>query len=179
MTRTEPTAPHALVIDDDEVILESCRRTLERDGWTVHTESDGVAGRNRGLCGSYDLVLLDLFLPGIDGFELLAMLTAHRADTPVIVITGHSTVEAAVKAVKCGAVDFVPKPFVPEDLRARARACSRASSSATSRAPSPAPLPPSRACSTRPTAARCSWTRCRALRSRPRASCCACWKRAR
>jgi DNA-binding NtrC family response regulator len=114
--------PRVLVIDDEEVTRQSCRRILERDGCLVDTEADGAAGRDRALRGPYDLVLLDLHLPGIDGLDVLAALGEQRSDLEVIIITGYATVETAVRAVKLGAFDYLPKPFTPDELRARVRA---------------------------------------------------------
>jgi DNA-binding NtrC family response regulator len=111
-----------LVIDDEEVILESCRRVLEREGFAVDTESDGLAGRDRALRGSYDLVLLDLRMPMIDGMDILAALGEQHSDLEVIIITGYATVDSAVKAVKLGAFGYLSKPFTPEELRVQARA---------------------------------------------------------
>jgi DNA-binding NtrC family response regulator len=113
------SAPRALVIDDDEVMLESCRRILERKGIDVDTESDGLRGRQRAIDGTYDLLLLDLRMPEIDGLDVLSDLRDHGSDMAVIVITGYSTIESAVKAVKLGATDYLPKPFTPDELRTR------------------------------------------------------------
>jgi DNA-binding NtrC family response regulator len=122
MAKTESSAPRVLVIDDDLVMLESCRRIIERIGCVVETEPDGLAGRDRVLRGCYDLVLLDLRMPKIDGLEVLAALGEHRSDLEVIIITGYATVATAVQAVKLGAFDYLPKPFTPDELRARAKA---------------------------------------------------------
>jgi DNA-binding NtrC family response regulator len=124
-----------LIVDDEEVIVESCRAVLERQGCLVDGETDGKRGRERALRGSYELVLLDVRLPGTDGLEILADLRERRSDLEVIVITGYSTIESAVKAVKLGAFDFLPKPFTPEELLARARA---AMSHLSQRRPDPA-----------------------------------------
>ena len=111
-----------LVVDDEEVIVESCRAILERQGCLVDGELDGTRGRERALRGKYDLILLDVRLPGADGLEILAAVRERRSDLEVIVITGHSTIETAVRAVKLGAFDFVPKPFTPEELLSKVRA---------------------------------------------------------
>ncbi len=111
-----------LVVDDEEVIVESCRAVLERHGCLVDGELDGTRGRERTLRGEYDLVLLDVRLPGADGLEILAAVRERRSDLEVVVVTGHSTIETAVRAVKLGAFDFLPKPFTPEELLAKARA---------------------------------------------------------
>jgi DNA-binding NtrC family response regulator len=111
--------PRVLVIDDEEVMLESCRRILTRRGYVVDTEPDGLRGRDLALHGDYDLVILDVRLPQIDGLDLLADVRKHRTDFEFVVITGYSTIETAVKAVKLGAFDYLPKPFTPDELRAR------------------------------------------------------------
>jgi len=116
---TPPPVPTVLVIDDDEVMLESCRRILERKGLAVETEADGLRGRERALRGGFDLVLLDVRMPQIDGLDLLSDIRGRRGDLEVIVITGYSTIDSAVKAVKLGAYDYLPKPFTPDELRTR------------------------------------------------------------
>jgi two-component system NtrC family response regulator len=111
-----------LVIDDDDVMLESCRRVLETVGFSVDVERGGVRGRDRAVHGDYQLVLVDLRLPDADGLDLVAGIREQRADVELIVITGYSTVDTAVKAVKLGAFDYLPKPFTPDELRTRAAA---------------------------------------------------------
>ncbi len=111
--------PRVLVIDDDEVMLDSCRRILDRKGISVDTEPDGLRGRQRALEGGYDLVLLDLRMPQINGLDLLSDLRIRRTDVEVILITAYSTIDSAVRAVKLGAFDYLPKPFTPDELRAR------------------------------------------------------------
>ncbi len=111
-----------LVIDDDDVMLESCRRSLETVGFSVDVEREGLRGRDRAAHGDYQLVLVDLRLPDADGLDLVASIREQRADVEVIVITGYSTVDTAVRAVKLGAFDFLPKPFTPDEIRTRAAA---------------------------------------------------------
>ena len=119
MASKEPDNPRVLVIDDEEVMLESCRRILDRKGLRVDTEADGLRGRERAISGKYDLVLLDVRMPQVDGLDLLAQLRKDRPDVEVIIITGHFSIDSAVKAVKLGAFDYLPKPFTPDALRAR------------------------------------------------------------
>jgi DNA-binding NtrC family response regulator len=122
MSSDAPPTARILVIDDDEIMLETCQRILERQGYHVETEQDGVRGRDRALRGQYDLVLVDMRMPEIDGLDLLVAVRERRSDLEIIVITGYSTIESAVKAVRLGAFDYLPKPFTPDDLRARAAA---------------------------------------------------------
>jgi DNA-binding NtrC family response regulator len=118
MSSKQPS-PRVLVIDDDEVMLDSCRRILDRKGIIVETEADALRGRERALEGAYDLVLLDLRMPQLNGLELLTDLRARRNDVEVIIITAHSTIDSAVRAGKLGVFDYLPKPFTPDELRAR------------------------------------------------------------
>ena len=95
MTPDAPPTARILVIDDDEVMLETCQRILERQGYHVETEQDGVRGRDRALRGQYDLVLVDMRMPEIDGLDLLVAVRERRSDLEIIVITGYSTIESA------------------------------------------------------------------------------------
>lgn len=112
----------ALVIDDDEVILEACRAVLQRNGFEVDVTTDAVEGRDLAIRGPYSLVLVDMRMPILDGMEVLRSVRERRSDLEVIMITAYSTVESAVKAVKLGAFDYLPKPFTPEELMSRVRA---------------------------------------------------------
>jgi DNA-binding NtrC family response regulator len=114
--------PRVLVVDDEEIILRSCRKILERRGFEVTTEQNPFSGRDRALRGAYSVVLLDIRMPDLDGMEILARIREHRSDVEVIIITGYSTIEAAVKAMRLGAFDFVPKPFTPPELVSRVEA---------------------------------------------------------
>jgi len=112
-----------LVIDDEKVALSACRAVLERHGFHVDTEQDPARGRARALGGSsYDLVLLDVRMPNLNGIEILSALRDRRSDLKVILITGYSTVTEAVKAVKLGAFDYLAKPFTPQELMERVKA---------------------------------------------------------
>jgi DNA-binding NtrC family response regulator len=115
-------APRVLVIDDDAIILESCRRILSASGCDVEVEAEGIRGRQRALEGGYDLVLVDLRLPDLDGLDLVAAVRERRADVELIVITGYSSLDSAVQAGRLGACDYLAKPFTPDELRARAGA---------------------------------------------------------
>jgi two-component system sensor histidine kinase/response regulator len=105
-----------LVIDDERGIREGCRRALAPLGYRVDVSDTGAAGLRMLQEGSYDLVLLDLMMPGMSGMEALDRILAIDPDIVVIIITGYATVESAVKAIKEGAYDFVSKPFTADDL---------------------------------------------------------------
>lgn len=106
-----------LVIDDEPVIGLSCKRALCPDGHHVDTYEDPQAGLQAALSGDFDLVLLDLKMPRIDGLEVLRQMVSAGLTSEVVIITGHSTVESAVSAMKEGAADYVGKPFSPDQLR--------------------------------------------------------------
>ena len=107
-----------LVIDDEESIRDSCRQTLSRAGNRVEVAEDGSKALAMFEAESFDLVILDLKMPGLNGMEVLKKIKANDPHAMVIVITGYATVESAVEAMKSGAYDFIPKPFTPESLRA-------------------------------------------------------------
>jgi DNA-binding NtrC family response regulator len=111
-----------LVIDDDEVMLDSCRRILQGSGYDVDTESSGARGRARAIAGGYDLVLVDMRLPDMDGLDLIGDVREQRSDVELIVVTGYATVGTAVQAGRRGAFDYLSKPFTPDELRGRAAA---------------------------------------------------------
>ena len=106
-----------LIIDDEEIVLGSCLAVLEGGGHEVATAPDGTAGLRKAREFAPDLVLVDLMMPGLSGFEVLEGLCGIDPTIVTIVITGYSTVESAVEAMKRGAFDFLPKPFTPDELR--------------------------------------------------------------
>lgn len=105
-----------LVIDDELGIREGCRRALSPQGYAVEIAGDGAEGLAKLTANGYDLVLLDVMMPGMSGLELLAKIRAHDAEIVCIIITGYATVALAVTAIKQGAYDFLTKPFGVDDL---------------------------------------------------------------
>ncbi len=119
----EGASPGAiLIIDDEAAIRESLETLLEIEGYTVASAGTGEEGLARIGEKPYDLALLDLALPGMDGHEVLREIRARSPQLPVIMITAYGTVEAAVKAVQQGAVNFITKPWDNEKLLADVRA---------------------------------------------------------
>jgi len=106
-----------LVIDDEATMRDSCRQTLSRGGNRVEVAEDGLSGLAMLKRESFDLVILDLKMPGLSGMEVLKKIKEDEPEAVVIVITGYATVESAVEAMKKGAYDFIPKPFTPDSLR--------------------------------------------------------------
>ena len=106
-----------LVIDDEETMRDSCQQTLSRNGNRVAVAEDGSKGLAMLKRESFDVVILDLKMPGLSGMEVLKKIKENDPEAIVIVITGYATVESAVEAMKRGAYDFIPKPFTPDSLR--------------------------------------------------------------
>jgi DNA-binding NtrC family response regulator len=105
-----------LVIDDEEIVRISCRRALTPEGFNVEVARDGLEGLRLLKEKPYDLILIDLKMPNMDGMEVLENILAMRPDAKVIIITGYSAVETAVKAIKMGAFNYLEKPFTPDSL---------------------------------------------------------------
>ena len=110
-----------LVVDDDIEILEMLRRTLELEGFDVATAADGRSALTILEDSGPDLVILDIIMPEIDGFQVLEI-TRQRSNVPVIMLTGKCEVDSLRDALALGADDYVKKPFRPRELLARVRA---------------------------------------------------------
>jgi two-component system, sensor histidine kinase and response regulator len=106
-----------LVIDDEEIVRDSCLAILDGAGYDIVAVGDGTEGLEQAQERIPDLVLVDLMMPGISGFEVIEAMRGIDPTIVTIVITGYSTVESAVEAMKKGAFDFLPKPFTPDELR--------------------------------------------------------------
>jgi signal transduction histidine kinase len=112
-----PRPARVFVIDDDDVMLLSCRRILERAGYEVETFGNGRDGLARLEAVRPTLLLVDLKMPDLDGFQVIERVRAIDADIVIAVLTGYATIASAVEAMKAGAYDFLPKPFTPDELR--------------------------------------------------------------
>jgi signal transduction histidine kinase len=117
--RTVPCAEpvRVVVIDDDEAIRVSCRRILGREGYAVEVFDRGAPGLARVHEAAPPLLLVDLKMPEMDGFQVLEEVRRTDPGVVVVVITGYATIATAVEAMKAGAYDFLPKPFTPDELR--------------------------------------------------------------
>lgn len=102
--------PLVLIADDEPAIRRSLREILEFEDYEVEEASDGNEAVEKAKGGRYDLILLDVKMPGRDGMEVLRALADAESTTPVVMISGHGTVETAVEATRLGAVDFIEKP---------------------------------------------------------------------
>jgi len=105
-----------LVIDDDESMRIGCTQTLTEEGYSVKAVENGQKGLEIIDKESFDVILLDLKMPGIPGMEVLMKLKENEPNSLVIVITGYATINSAVESMKRGAYDYLPKPFTPEGL---------------------------------------------------------------
>jgi DNA-binding response OmpR family regulator len=111
-----------LLIEDEPGIVDFVKRGLEAEGFPVEASSDGLEGERRALRESFDLIVLDLMLPGRDGLEILSSLRQARLTVPVIVLTARGEIEDRVAGLDAGAVDYLVKPFSLAELAARVRA---------------------------------------------------------
>jgi len=114
-----------LVIEDDPTVGQYVRRGLEEQRWSVDLVADGEEGERRAGSEAYDLIVLDMRLPGKSGLELLHSLRARGFERPVLVLTAQDAVDAKVNALRAGADDYVTKPFAFEELLARVEALAR------------------------------------------------------
>ncbi len=113
-----------LVIDDDLAVRDTMARMLRGAGYTVDTAATGEEGVAAARGNNFDVILSDMRMPGISGLEVLQRLRDQRVDSAFIVMTGFGTVDTAVEAMKLGAVDFVQKPFLRDELLMRVRSAS-------------------------------------------------------
>jgi two-component system copper resistance phosphate regulon response regulator CusR len=113
-----------LVIEDEPKLADYLRKGLSENGYVVDVANDGIRGRLLACDGSYDLVLLDLMLPGVDGFGVLKAMR-ERGQTPVLMLTARDKVEDRVHGLQEGADDYLVKPFAFSELLARVGALLR------------------------------------------------------
>ena len=119
-----------LLVEDEAKLAEYVRKGLSENGFVVDVAKDGIDGKHLALHGEYDLVVLDVMLPGIDGFGVLKALRESR-NTPVLMLTARDSVEDRVKGLQDGADDYLVKPFAFSELLARLQALGRRSVRAT------------------------------------------------
>jgi DNA-binding response OmpR family regulator len=110
-----------LVVEDEPGISDFLRRGLEAEGYSVVEASDGERGEALAAGGEFDLVLLDLMLPGRDGLDVLATIRGRQPALPVILLTARGRVDDRVRGLDAGATDYVTKPFSFDELAARVR----------------------------------------------------------
>jgi DNA-binding NtrC family response regulator/glycine cleavage system H lipoate-binding protein len=143
---TANTAPRLLVVDDEQVVCESCTRILEGQGYSVDTSVKPLEGLRLAASRPYAAVLLDLRIPEMDGLKFLDELRKTHPNLPVIIITGYASVPTAAAAMRMGASDYLSKPFTPDEITEAVRklvpaAAAAAEASLALAAPAPASTP--------------------------------------
>lgn len=130
--------PRILVIDDEPAILRGLCDVLAYRGYQPAAAASGDDGLCQGLASGFDLVILDLMLPGIDGFEVCRALRAHDPRLPILMLTARGREEDVLEGFRCGSDDYVTKPFSVSLVLARIEALLRRSGRGE---PAPAPFP--------------------------------------
>ena len=113
--------PSILIVEDEPRIASFVAKGLRADGYVATVAADGREGLDRALSGEFDLMVLDIGLPGLNGFQILDQLRSQGSHLPVIVLTARDSVTDTVSALEGGADDYMPKPFRFAELLARVR----------------------------------------------------------
>ena len=114
-----------LIVEDEKAIVDLIAFNLKREGYEVQEAYDGQQGLEKAQAQDIDLVLLDVMLPGLDGFGVCRTLRAEGNPLPILMLTARTGVADKVEGLDCGADDYMTKPFAPEELLARIRALTR------------------------------------------------------
>jgi DNA-binding response OmpR family regulator len=114
-----------LIVEDEHLIATSIKKGLEQEHYTVDIAFDGIEGYDLASTGDYDIILLDLMLPSLDGLSICKKLRDEKNNTPILMLTAKSQLEDKIKGLNSGADDYLTKPFAFEELLARIRALSR------------------------------------------------------
>lgn len=107
-----------LIVEDEVLLADTLKIMLERKGFTVEAVHDGETGRDYALLGIYDLLILDVMMPGIDGYELARQVRAKRCATPILMLTARSSLEDRIQGLNSGADYYLTKPFDTRELMA-------------------------------------------------------------
>ena len=105
-----------LIVDDEEIVVRSCMRILSGDEFDVEVARNGLEALVKVEEQDYDMLILDIMMPKMNGIEVLQRVKETHPDIDVIMITGLNEIDTAVKAMKLGAFDYLPKPFDPEEF---------------------------------------------------------------
>ena len=122
------TDPTVLIIEDDSTLLRGLKDNFQSQGFLVRTARDGEAGLDAALQSRPDLIVLDLMMPGISGYEVCRQVREHELDVPIIMLTAKGEEPDVVRGLELGADDYVTKPFAVRELVARVRAIMRRAS---------------------------------------------------
>lgn len=126
LTRME--GKRVLIVDDNQAIRAMVSEYLQGDGYQVEEAADGIQGLDRGLSSSPDVIVLDVVMPGIDGFKLCQLLRDNGVVAPIIMLTEKADLEDKKTGFTAGADDYLPKPFNPLELELRIQALLRRAS---------------------------------------------------
>jgi two-component system copper resistance phosphate regulon response regulator CusR len=114
-----------LVVEDEAKVASFIRRALEEESYAVDLCTDGLGGLDLARDTAYDLIILDVMLPGLSGIQILDTLRKEKLKTPILIVTAKTQVDQRVKGLDAGADDYLTKPFAIEELLARVRALLR------------------------------------------------------
>lgn len=114
-----------LIVEDEISLAEALTQILKKSNYTADAVHDGISGLDNAMSDIYDVIILDIMLPGMDGISLLKTLRKEGISTPVILLTARGEIPDKVKGLDSGADDYLSKPFATEELLARIRAASR------------------------------------------------------
>lgn len=114
-----------LVVEDEMQLADALSEILRRNMYSVDTSYDGIEGCDNAMTGLYDVIILDINLPGMNGLEILRKMRQEKISTPVLLLTARSEVDDKINGLDCGADDYLTKPFVTGELLARVRALTR------------------------------------------------------
>ena len=114
-----------LIVEDEIRLAETLKQLLEDQRYQADTVYDGADGVDYGLTGQYDLIILDVMLPKVDGFQAAQRLRAAHVSTPILMLTARDEVSDKISGLDCGADDYMTKPFDTGELMARVRALTR------------------------------------------------------
>ena len=117
--------PRILIVEDEDKLRRALRRGLAEEGYEVVAVEDGDAGLARAAVEPFDCLILDVMLPGRDGFQVLSELRAAGCPTPILILSARGAIEDRVRGLDSGADDYLAKPFAWAELLARLRACLR------------------------------------------------------
>ncbi len=110
-----------LVIDDEEIVIKSCKRALTPEGYIVDTAHSGKEGLELFKNNHYDLVIVDLKMPEINGIEFMRLIKELKPDQKIMIMTGYDTIEHIVESISSGAAHYLEKPFTPLTLLERVK----------------------------------------------------------
>ncbi len=114
-----------LIVEDEIRLAEALGQIMRENKYAVDIVNDGEAGYDYAMSGIYDVIVLDVMLPKMNGFEVVRQMRKEKNRTPVIILTARDETADKVNGLDCGADDYLTKPFAPEELSARIRALSR------------------------------------------------------